>query len=325
MACAGELPAREAAFFGAFQDVTQAKEAQLKIEQSENLLQAVLDSAVDVGVIATDRNNTITLFNKGAELLLGYQADELIGKRTSSLFFDITQLAVIRESLALVLGRTPTENEVFADVVGNNEQTEWTFVRKDGGRFTVSLVISPMRDASGELIGHLGIACDISRQKEYEYSLRKAMLSAEQSSVAKSQFLANMSHEIRTPMNAILGMLKLLRNTALSERQRDYADKTEGAARSLMGLRNDILDFSKVEAGKMQLDPEPFLVEQLFGDLSVILSSNLGAKNVDLLFGIDPDISASLVGDALRIKQVLINLGGNAVKFTAQGQVVIQW
>ena len=182
-----------------------------------------------------------------------------------------------------------------------------------------------MRDASGELIGHLGIAYDISRQKEYEDSLRKAMLSAEQSSVAKSQFLANMSHEIRTPMNAILGMLKLLRNTALSERQRDYADKTEGAARSLMGLLNDILDFSKVEAGKMQLDPEPFLVEQLFGDLSVILSSNLGAKNVDLLFGIDPDISASLVGDALRIKQVLINLGGNAVKFTAQGQVVIQW
>ena len=310
---------------GALQDVTQAKEAQLKIEQSENLLQAVLDSAVDVGVIATDLHNTITLFNKGAEILLGYRSDELIGKRTSSLFFDATQLEVIRESLALVLGREPTEDEVFADVVGHNEQSEWTFVRKNGSSLTVSLMISPMRDASGELIGHLGIAYDISRQKEYEDSLRKAMLSAEQSSVAKSQFLANMSHEIRTPMNAILGMLKLLHNTALSDRQRDYADKTEGAARSLLGLLNDILDFSKVEAGKMQLDPEPFLVEQLFGDLSVILSSNLGAKNLDLLFDIDPDIPSSLVGDAMRIKQVLINLGGNAVKFTAQGQVVIQW
>jgi len=310
---------------GALQDVTQVKEAQIKIERSENLLHAVLDSAVDVGVIATDLNNTITLFNKGAELLLGYQADELIGKRSSSLFFDVSQLAVIRESLALLLGRTPTEHEVLADVVGNNEQAEWTFVRKDGSRFTASLLISPMRDASGVLIGHLGIASDISLQKEYEDSLRNAMVRAEQSSVAKSQFVANMSHEIRTPMNAILGMLKLLHNTALSERQRDYADKTEGAARSLLGILNDILDFSKVEAGKMQLDPEPFLVEQLLADLSVILSANLGAKNLDLLFDIDPAIPASLVGDALRIKQILINLGGNAVKFTAHGQVVIQW
>jgi CheY-like chemotaxis protein len=134
-----------------------------------------------------------------------------------------------------------------------------------------------------------------------------------------------MSHEIRTPMNAILGMLKLLSATALSERQRDYTAKTEGAARSLLGLLNDILDFSKVEAGKLELDREPFSLGALMADLSVILSSNLGAKDVDIVFDIDPGIPDQLVGDALRLKQILINLAGNAVKFTEHGQVLIAW
>jgi two-component system, sensor histidine kinase and response regulator len=125
-------------------------------------------------------------------------------------------------------------------------------------------------------------------------------------------------------MNAVLGMLQLLHSTRLSPQQLDYADKTEGAARSLLGLLNDILDFSKVEAGKMQLDAEPFSLNRLLDELSTILSSNLGGKNVDLLFDVDPDIPATLVGDALRIKQVLINLGGNAVKFTAHGHVLVR-
>ncbi len=132
-----------------------------------------------------------------------------------------------------------------------------------------------------------------------------------------------MSHEIRTPMNAILGMLTLLRRTDLSARQADYAAKTEGAARSLLGLLNDILDFSKVEAGKMTLDPQPFRVDQLLRDLGVILSTNVGPKPVELLFNIDSTMPRSLVGDAMRLQQVLINLGGNAIKFTEQGEVVI--
>jgi len=146
---------------------------------------------------------------------------------------------------------------------------------------------------------------------------------AEANSSAKSQFLANMSHEIRTPMNAILGMLKLLQGTDLSNRQQDYTTKTEDAARSLLGLLNDILDFSKVEAGKMSLDPQPFSVERLLRELSVVLSANVGTKHIDVLFDIDPQIPPMLVGDAMRLQQVLINLGGNAVKFTAQGQVIL--
>ena len=310
---------------GALQDVTRATLAQMAHAKTADMLQLVLDSAVDVAVIATDLNQSITVFNAGAERLLGYTAAEVVGQHDSTLFFDPTQLAVISESLALVLGRHPTGQEIFDDVVANAQQGEWTFVRKDGSRTIVSLSISPMRDGYGAVVGYLGLAHDISEQLEYQESLRKAKQAAEAASVAKSQFLANMSHEIRTPMNAILGMLSLLGNTPLSERQRDYTDKTEGAARSLLGLLNDLLDFSKVEAGKMELDPEPFAVNTVLGDLSVILSANRGGKNVDLVFDIDPAIPPMLVGDAMRLQQVLINLGGNALKFTAQGKVAIHW
>jgi two-component system sensor histidine kinase/response regulator len=124
-------------------------------------------------------------------------------------------------------------------------------------------------------------------------------------------------------MNAILGLLQLMQKTELDTRQRDYTNKTEGAARSLLGLLNDILDFSKVEAGKMTLELQPFRLDRLLSDLSVVLSSNVRAKNIEVLFDIDPTLPPVLLGDALRLQQVLINLGGNAVKFTSVGQVVI--
>ena len=146
---------------------------------------------------------------------------------------------------------------------------------------------------------------------------------AEKASEAKSQFLANMSHEIRTPMNAVLGMLKLLQRTPLSSRQLDYAGKAESAARSLLGLLNDILDYSKVEAGKMQLDPQPMRIDVLLRELSVILAANLGRKNVEVLFDVDAALPRCVIGDSLRLQQVLINLAGNAIKFTEAGEVVL--
>ncbi|MEL4181474.1 PAS domain-containing hybrid sensor histidine kinase/response regulator [Roseateles sp. PN1] len=168
----------------------------------------------------------------------------------------------------------------------------------------------------GEVIGLVYSFHDIS-------DFVHARQEAEEASRSKSRFLANMSHEIRTPMNAILGLLKLLQRTELSTRQRDYASKTEGAARSLLGLLNDILDFSKVEAGKLALDPQPHALTQVFRDLSVILAANVGAKPVDLLFDLDPQLPPLLQVDALRLLQVLINLAGNALKFTARGEVVV--
>jgi signal transduction histidine kinase/CheY-like chemotaxis protein len=146
---------------------------------------------------------------------------------------------------------------------------------------------------------------------------------ANAASLAKSQFLANMSHELRTPMNAILGMLTLLQKTELSARQYDYATKSEGAARALLGLLNELLDFSKIEAGKMVLDPHPFSRDSMLRDLSVILSANIGEKPIALIFDIDPLVPAQLIGDAMRLHQVLLNLGSNATKFTERGEVVL--
>jgi CheY-like chemotaxis protein len=132
-----------------------------------------------------------------------------------------------------------------------------------------------------------------------------------------------MSHEIRTPMNAVLGMLTLLRRTELTPRQADYAAETDGAAHALLGLLDEILDFSKIEAGKMTPEPRPVRMDRLLRDLSVVLSANLGTKHVDVLFDIDPALPTWLVGDAMRLQQVLVNLGCNAIRFTAGGEVVL--
>jgi len=155
-------------------------------------------------------------------------------------------------------------------------------------------------------------------------SLIEARDKAEQASVSKSFFLANMSHEIRTPMNAILGLLQLLSGTPLTPGQADYVEKISGSAKSLLGLLNDILDFSKIEADKLDLVAEPFDVDHLFRDVGVVLAAYVGTKPLDLVFDIDPDIPPYLVGDALRLRQILVNLAGNAVKFTSQGQVVVR-
>ena len=178
-------------------------------------------------------------------------------------------------------------------------------------------------DAQGNAVQLVGANMDVTEAAHYAQSLKDARDKAEEASQSKGQFLANMSHEIRTPMNAILGLLSLLQNTELTERQRDYASKTEGAAQSLLGLLNDILDFSKVEAGKLTLEHVPFRLDRLLRDLSVVLSANVGSKDLEVLFDIDPSLPEVLLGDAMRLLQVLINLGGNAIKFTAQGQVVI--
>ncbi len=176
-----------------------------------------------------------------------------------------------------------------------------------------------------DLLKHIAgqVAQALSRRRALQ-ALETARQAAEAASVAKSQFVANMSHEIRTPMNAILGMLQLLSQTPQSTRQKDYTQKAEGAARSLLGILNDILDFSKVEAGKMELDPQPVDLDAVLQDLSVIFVANLKNKPVELVYTVDPAIPGTVAADRMRLEQILINLVSNAIKFTERGEVELR-
>ena len=180
-----------------------------------------------------------------------------------------------------------------------------------------------LRNAQGEIVGVLGIYDDITDGKRIEADLAEALAAARSAASAKSRFFASVSHEIRTPLNAVLGMLKLLRATPLTPRQADYVAKSKGAARSLLLLINDILDFSKIEADRLELDIGPLDLDALLRNLSVILGSSQEGAPVELIFDVDPGVPPHLRGDSLRLQQVLLNLVGNALKFTPAGEVVL--
>ncbi len=311
--------------YGVISDVTEIKQAEAGQARALRRLQGVLNAASDFSIIQTNVDGLIELFSPGAERMLGYSAAEVVMRCTPSALHLEEEVLARGAALSLHYGREVSGFEVFVIEAseGVSVSRDWTYVRRDGSRLPVNLTVTAIRDSDGIIEGYLGIAKDISIEREIRSVLASARDQAEQANVAKSQFLANMSHEIRTPMNAVLGMLDLLRYTPLSTLQREYADKSRSAASSLLGLLNDILDFSQVEANRIELEVAPFSIEALLRDLSTILSSLVGDKDVEVLFSIDPALPAWLMGDVTRLRQVLINLASNAIKFTEQGEVLL--
>jgi len=216
----------------------------------------------------------------------------------------------VEELAALAEGKTRYENEIVQ------------YTRTGEERYVhMALNIAPGFENTWEQV--FISMLDLTRRREMEENLRQAKEAAEAAAVAKSEFLANMSHEIRTPMNGVIGMASLLMETSLSKEQREYVDTIRVSGDTLLTIINDILDFSKIESGKMELEEQPFEVRGCVEEALELLTVKASQKRLDLLYLIEPDVPAYIIGDVTRLRQILVNLISNAVKFTETGEVFI--
>jgi len=303
-------------------DITLKKQAGANLETTNSLLMNVLAASTEFSIIATDTEGTITLFNSGAQKLLGYTSTELVGRFTPGLFHCPEEIGQRAHELSELTGEVIDGFETFVHQARSlgTEAREWTYIRKDGARVPVSLTVSVIRDVAGNISGYLGIAKDVSEQREVEKALRSAKEAADQANRAKSQFLANMSHEIRTPLNALIGMTYLLNRSSLSAEQKNQVNAMQGAGNTLLNLINDVLDISKIEAGELLIDQQPFALQPLFDDLDVMFRQQANLRNINLVMPSGRGVfQQPLIGDPSRIQQILINLLNNALKFTSQG------
>lgn len=278
-------------------------------QEERTRLAAIVDNSGDA-IIGKATDGTITSWNNGAEVIYGWKAAEVIG-----------------ETISMILppGMAREESEILeAMKTGRRlEQFQTRRMRKDGTIIDVSITVSPIRGQDMQIIGSSIIERDITVRRRREEELRKARDQAEQASRAQGEFLANVSHELRTPMNAILGMLELTLQENLTPVKRDYLETAKDSAEQLLLLVNDILDFSRLEAGRFELEPTAFNLRDLLDDVVKTLSLRGYEKGLELVCHIRKDVPGQVIGDPVRLRQILTNLAGNAIKFTEQGEVVV--
>jgi PAS domain S-box-containing protein len=270
---------------------------------------AILDNIPDLAWVK-DAGGRYVGVNRALAAAKGFsQPGQLIGMSDH----DIQPPELARKYLA-------DDAEVMA--TSGAKRIEEQHINADGTNTLVETIKTALHDADGLVVGTVGIARDITARRQGEAD-RDARRLAEAANHAKSEFLANMSHEIRTPMNAILGMSYLALQSGLDSQQANYVQKIHGAAESLLGIINDILDFSKIEAGKLDIEAVPFCLADVMEGLAGLVSMNAEEKGLELVFVQPPMVPPILIGDPSRLRQVLLNLGYNAVKFTERGEVVI--
>ncbi|MEW5705049.1 MAG: PAS domain S-box protein [Pseudomonadota bacterium] len=284
-----------------------------QLVESEKRLQVVLDTAA-TGIITFDGDGVIESFNPAAEQIFGYAAEKIIGQN----FLVLMPLADCEEYIGyLDRHRGAKENRVLS------RGWEARGRRQDDTEFPMHLALSlAVLETDGKAI-FTAIVTDITKRQRAEQALRAAKETAEIATRTKSEFLAVMSHEIRTPMNGVIGMSGLLLETKLDDEQRQYAETIRQSADSLLTIINDILDFSKLEAGKLALEVIDFDLVELVEDVGELLGLQATGKGIDFLTFFAPDVPSHVRGDQARLRQVLMNLVGNAIKFTAGGSVAV--
>ncbi|MCG2584287.1 response regulator [Massilia sp. TS11] len=292
---------------------TQELVSSIKIAQdSQKKLQTIVDTALDA-VVRMDLKGRIVGWNTQAEQIFGWTREEVLGQSLGETIVPPR----FREAHAAGMKRY-MESGSGAVL---NKRIEIYALRRDGTEFPIELAITRVRMDNEAEYEFCSFIRDISERREREQSLVAANVRAEAANVAKSEFLANMSHEIRTPMSAIIGMAYLALRTELTPKQQDYVGKIHRAALSLLGIINDILDFSKIEAGKLEVESIPFFLDDVLSNVASVTSQKAADKQLEYLFHVPHTIPRHLVGDPLRLGQVLINLVNNAVKFTEKGEL----
>jgi two-component system, sensor histidine kinase and response regulator len=285
-----------------------------ELRVSEERTRLLLES-VDEGIIGVSIDGEMTFINPAACRMLGYSPDEFESKELQSLiqYAHEDGSPYQREDCSMRKSITGgTASHIDSEVL-------W---RKDGTSFPVAYSSNPVHK-DGSLVGSVITFSDITARKLAEEQVRRSKEIAEEATKAKSDFLANMSHEIRTPMNAVIGMAHLALQTELTPKQADYLTKIQRSAHSLLGIINDILDFSKIEAGKLEMESVDFSLDEVLDNVSTVVGLKVHEKQLEFLMDTPQDVPLALVGDPLRLGQVLINLCNNAVKFTEQGEIVI--
>ncbi len=296
-----------------FIDISDRKQAEDELRTAA----AVFETMVD-GVTITDMKGVIKDVNKATMDQHGYEKQELIGKTPGG------KLLAAREMSRFI-------KDINENISGGSAKNhEYMARRKDGTEFPIVVSLSVMRDHLGNPTGVVAVSKDITELKETEEALESAIESsnkmafeAETANIAKSEFLANMSHEIRTPMNGVVGMAELLLETELDDDQRRYAQIVKSSSDSLLALINDILDFSKIEAGKLNLEKIDFDLRRLLDDFGIAMAFRTQEKGLEFICSAAPEVPPFVKGDPGRLKQILTNLTGNALKFTEKGKIEV--
>ncbi|HEY6292655.1 MAG TPA: ATP-binding protein [Terriglobia bacterium] len=296
---------------GAMMDITAQKQAEDQLARERNLLRTLIDNAPDY-VYVKDTEGRLLVANAALANLLGTEVDQLLGK---------TDFDCYPRELAQSFWRDDQQVMSSGQALVNREESN---LDSRGNSNWVLTTKVPLRDRRGRVVGLVGVGRDITKRKQGEQALQRAKEAAEAASRAKSEFLANMSHEIRTPMNGIQGMVELALDTVLSPEQRQFLEAVKLSADSLLTVINDILDFSKIEAGKLDLSPVEFDLRSSLDEALELLVVQARQKGLKLTCEIDDRVPTKVIGDPIRLRQIVINLVGNAVKFTEWGEVALE-